>query len=444
MLIDSFPYIFSLLALSFIYYLLRSARQQNYFLLFFSLSFYIYLTQFWSIILFSTMVITTLAITLKNKRFSFIAIGFILGQFIYLKQFIPDLSILANESFLFPIGLSFFTFQAISLVIDNKQLKNTQNLKISDIFLFLAYFPQLTAGPIEKGSELIPQLQKKRHFSPLTIETSLIRIGSGFLKKFIVANVIAQVLMEIKESQAISFPQLLLLPIFCRYFIYSNFSAYTDIALGSSALFGIKLTENFKYPLQSKNLTEFWQRWHISLSRWVKSYIYFPLAINLMRKNLPVMIATVVSFLLIGLWHGLSTNFVIYGLIQALFVILESRFPVLSFEKGQPFIKRYLVGSIYRYLVFMAPSILFFFGQQDFSRMQSPQWSMQPNLALPLITIMLWELTSTITKKWQSDFSMYFNQVSLPLRILIYLAAFTLFVLAGRHHLPGSFLYFYF
>lgn len=443
MTLDSFTYLFAILITSCLYYLLKTARLQNLFLLVMSFIFYFYLTGFWSIFLIFTIFITVLAIRLDKRISSLASIVLIVCQFLFAKKFVPDHAVMSSHEILFPLGISFFTFQAISLIIDYQ--KKPSKPKASEITLYLGYFPQLTAGPIEKGDELIPQFQTKRTFSPKVLEEGLVRIGIGFLKKFLIANAIAQIISQLKDSSSLEWQYLLLLPILCRYFIYSNFSAYTDIALGSSKLFNIKLAENFNKPLQSRNLTEFWQRWHMTLGRWVKSYIYFPLALNLMRRKWPVMLATFTSFVLIGLWHGLSLNFFIYGVFQAVIVILESRTPWLSFEAGQSFFKRFIVGSLYRYLVFMLPSVLFFFDLNNFPLLSSTKTPIDGQLLWStIIMIFLWEVTPNVAKKWHFCALGQLDQLPILIRLIIYLIAFSTFILLGQHKMVGSFLYFYF
>lgn len=220
-----------------------------------------------------------------------------------------------------PVGISFYTFQTLSYSIDiyRRQLKPTQSLL--NFAAFVSFFPQLVAGPIERASALLPQIEKKRTFHPDFAVSGLRLILWGMFKKVVVADTCAIFVNDIFDNyQDHSGPTLVLGAICFAFQIYGDFSGYSDIAIGTARLFGIRLMTNFKTPYFSRDIAEFWRRWHISLSTWFRDYLYIPLGGSRVGKWKAVR-NTFVIFLVSGFWHGANWTFVLWGFVHALLFI---------------------------------------------------------------------------------------------------------------------------
>ena len=247
-----------------------------------------------------------------------------------------------------PVGISFYTFQALSYSIDvyRKQIQPTHD--IVAFTAFLSFFPQLVAGPIERATNLLPQFQKKRTFDYATAVDGMRQILWGLFKKIVVAdNCATYVDTVFADISNQSGSTLLLAAILFTFQIYGDFSGYSDIAIGTAKLFGIKLMRNFNVPYFSRDIAEFWRRWHISLTTWFRDYVYIPLGGS--RPNIPETIRqkgdkalearytkwiavrnTFVIFLLSGFWHGANWTFVLWGAYHALLFV-----PLLLLNKNR-------------------------------------------------------------------------------------------------------------
>lgn len=220
-----------------------------------------------------------------------------------------------------PVGISFYTFHGLSYVIDIyfKRIKAERNFV--DYAVFVSFFPLLVAGPIERATHLLPQIKVKREFSYEKAVNGLRQILWGLFKKMVIADNCAVFANQIfANSSTASGSELLLGAIFFTFQIYGDFSGYSDIALGTARLFGMDLLRNFAFPYFSRDMAEFWRRWHISLSSWFKDYLYIPLGGskggNWMRiRN------TFIIFLVSGFWHGANWTFIIWGFLNALFIM---------------------------------------------------------------------------------------------------------------------------
>jgi D-alanyl-lipoteichoic acid acyltransferase DltB (MBOAT superfamily) len=228
-----------------------------------------------------------------------------------------------------PVGISFYTFQSMTYTIGiyRKQLNPTKNLL--NFSVFVAYFPQLVAGPIERAKNLIPQIEKSRHLNLDQIATGVYLILWGFFKKIVIADnlgkIADQVFNNYTNYQGID---IILGVLAFSFQIYGDFSGYSDIARGLSRMMGIELMVNFRLPYLALSPSDFWARWHISLSTWLRDYLYIPLGGN-RKGTLNTYRNLAITMLLGGLWHGAAWNFVIWGayhgLIQILFRIFEKR-----------------------------------------------------------------------------------------------------------------------
>ena len=217
-----------------------------------------------------------------------------------------------------PVGISFYTFQAISYTIDlyRGDIKPTRNLLA--FMVFIAFFPQLVAGPIERASNLLPQFLRRKTFDYANAVVGMRQILWGLVKKIAVADVIGEYVNYcFTNPAAMPASTMALASLAFGFQIYADFSGYSDIAIGSARLFNIKLNVNFRYPYFSRSFRECWRHWHISLTSWFTHYVYFPLG-GSRRGHLRTCFNTMVVFTLSGLWHGASWHFVLWGVLNGL------------------------------------------------------------------------------------------------------------------------------
>ena len=279
-----------------------------------------------------------------------INLGF-LGFFKYYNFFIDSFSDLLSGfgiggnlwllSIVLPVGISFYTFHGLSYIIDvyKKRIKAEQNF--IDYAVFVSYFPLLVAGPIERATHLLPQIQRKRVFTYEQVVDGMRQILWGFFKKMVIADNCAPLVNEIFSNYQSESPAALVIgAVLFAFQIYGDFSGYSDIALGVSRLFGIELLKNFSFPYFSRDIAEFWRRWHISLSSWFRDYVYIPLGgskggILMKIRN------TFIIFLLSGFWHGANWTFIFWGFLNALYFM-----PLLITSKNRANIEVAAMGKM--------------------------------------------------------------------------------------------------
>ena len=239
---------------------------------------------------------------------------------------------------LLPVGISFYTFQTLSYTIDVYNNKTTAQKHLGVFAVYVSFFPQLVAGPIERSNHLLPQFFKKHDFNYLRVKAGFQKMLWGFFKKIVIADNLA-ILVDGVYNNVDNYSGLTLIvaTIFFTFQIYCDFSGYSDIAIGTAKVMGFELRENFKRPYFSKSIREFWQRWHITLSTWFRDYVYIPLGGNRTVKwkwyyNL------IITFLVSGLWHGANWTFVIWGALHGSFLIFAIIFAQPK-EKINQFIK---------------------------------------------------------------------------------------------------------
>ena len=222
---------------------------------------------------------------------------------------------------LLPVGISFYTFQAIGYVIDVYRGKVQPTRDIIQYFAYISFFPQLVAGPIERAGHLLPQFGQDRKFAYGTAADGLRQMLWGFFKKVVVANECAKY-VDYVFAHAAALPGYTLLfgAIFFTFQIYSDFSGYSDIAIGCAKLFGFRLMQNFRVPFLSHDIAEFWRRWHISLTTWFRDYVYIPLGGSRCNK-VKILRNTFIVFLLSGLWHGANWTYIAWGGYNALLFV---------------------------------------------------------------------------------------------------------------------------
>ena len=269
-----------------------------------------------------------------------------------------------------PVGISFYTFQALSYSIDVYRGKLEPTRDVIQFFAYVSFFPQLVAGPIERATNLLPQFAKPRTFDYETGADGMRQILWGLFKKMVVADNCAVYVDQVFASyQTQTGSTLLLAAILFAFQIYGDFSGYSDIAIGTAKLFGIKLMRNFTVPYFSRDIAEFWRRWHISLTTWFRDYVYIPLGGSRCSKA-KIIRNTFVIFLLSGFWHGANWTFIAWGAYHALLflplillgknrryrdtVAQGRRVPSLK-EAGQMLLTFFLV--VIGWIVFRAESI---------------------------------------------------------------------------------------
>ena len=269
----------------------------------------------------------------KSKKFWFwlsisINLGF-LGVFKYYNFFAESFaSALANVGLqinpwtlkvILPVGISFYTFHGLSYVIDIYKSRIKAEKNFIDYAVFVSFFPLLVAGPIERATHLLPQIQRKRTFDYQKAVDGLRQILWGLFKKIVIADNCAEYANQFfNNSDDFTGSSLFLGAVFFTFQIYGDFSGYSDIALGTARLFGIELLRNFAFPYFSRDIAEFWRRWHISLSSWFRDYLYFPLGGSkggtwMKVKN------TFIIFIVSGFWHGANWTFIVWGALNALY-----------------------------------------------------------------------------------------------------------------------------
>jgi alginate O-acetyltransferase complex protein AlgI len=220
-----------------------------------------------------------------------------------------------------PVGISFYTFHGLSYVIDIYKDKIKVERNFIEYSLFVSFFPLLVAGPIERATHLLPQIKKSRTFSFTMAADGLRQILWGLFKKIVIADKCALYANEIfNNSGDHSGSTLFLGAVYFAFQIYGDFSGYSDIAIGTAKLFGIDLLRNFSFPYFSRDIAEFWRRWHISLSSWFRDYLYIPLGGS--KGGMMIKIRnTFIIFLVSGFWHGANWTFIIWGLLNALYIM---------------------------------------------------------------------------------------------------------------------------
>ena len=365
-----------------LYWVLRNQlKLQNLLIVIASYIFYgMWDWRFLFLILFSTVVDYTMGILIekndsKNKKKLFLWISILvnlgfLGYFKYsnffLENFVYAFSFLGQDlkfrglEIVLPVGISFYTFQTLSYTIDVYRKKLSPTKDFIAFSAFVSFFPQLVAGPIERATHLLPQFYRKRKFDYELAVNGMRQILWGLFKKVVIADNCAQFANQIFNNyEDYSGSTLILGAVFFTFQIYGDFSGYSDIAIGISRLFGFDLMRNFAYPYFSRDIAEFWRRWHISLSTWFRDYLYIPLGGS--RGGMWMKIRnTFIIFLVSGFWHGANWTFIIWGALNALYFLPlllggknRNHLEVVAYDKSLPSFKEILqIGVTFGLTVF--------------------------------------------------------------------------------------------
>ena len=247
----------------------------------------------------------------------------------FIDSFINSFNFLGGNLDLFalqiilPVGISFYTFQTLSYTIDIYRGRLQPVKEWLPFFTFVAFFPQLVAGPIERASHLLPQFYKKYEFDYQRVKSGLLLALFGLFKKMVIADRLAVLVNQVYNNPTdYSGYELIIATVFFAFQIYCDFSGYSDIAIGISRTFGFDLMKNFKSPYFSRSITEFWRRWHISLSTWFRDYVYIPLG-GSRKGNYRTYANLFIVFLVSGLWHGAAITFIIWGAVHGTFIVAE-------------------------------------------------------------------------------------------------------------------------
>ncbi len=351
MVFNSLEFLFFIIPVFIVYWLLPDKKHQNLFLLISSYFFYMqWEWKYLILILISSSVDFFCAkkiYTSINKKlylgisiFANLGILFVFKYYnFFMESFISLFGIYNESSLLFinlllPIGISFYTFQTLSYSIDVyfNRMKPVNN--IVNFFLYVSFFPQLVAGPIERANYLINQIKKEKIINTKIMDMGVSLILVGLFKKIVIADNLAYYVDDIFANyQNYDGGVLILGLVYFSFQIYCDFSGYSDIAIGTARLFGIELNLNFKFPYHSKNISEFWKRWHISLSTWFRDYVYIPLG-GSKNSRLNTYRNLLIVFTLSGLWHGANLTFIFWGLYHVIlyyiWIIIKLRFKSTS------------------------------------------------------------------------------------------------------------------
>lgn len=362
MLFNSLDFTFFLPVVFIIYWALKNQiKYQNLFLLLASYIFYGWWDwRFLSLIIFSTFCDFLIALSLsKSSKQStktsllwlsvFINIT-LLGFFKYfnffIDNFIEAFSLFGNKiniralNLVLPVGISFYTFQTLSYTIDVYHKRLTPTKDFLTFSAFVIFFPQLVAGPIEKASNLLPQFKQKKIFNYNSVVDGLRQILWGFFKKIVIADTCAIYAdLIFNDYNNYSGFTLFFGAILFAFQIYGDFSGYSDIAIGTARLFGFNLIQNFNFPYFSRDIAEFWRRWHISLSTWFRDYLYIPLGGS--KGSLATKIRNIfIIFIVSGFWHGANWTFIAWGVLNAIFFL-----PLLISNKNRRFVNKPLSNT---------------------------------------------------------------------------------------------------
>ena len=391
----------------------------------------------------------------------------ILALFKYYDFFVTEFAQLFNLTtdglllkVILPVGISFYTFQALSYSIDVYRGKIEPTHDIIAFFAFISFFPQLVAGPIERATNLLPQFLKKREFDYDTAVDGMRQILWGLFKKIVVADNCAvyvnQVFADYTNQTGST---LLLAAIFFTFQIYGDFSGYSDIAIGTAKLFGIRLMRNFNVPYFSRDIAEFWRRWHISLTTWFRDYVYIPLGGSRVSKA-KVVRNTFIIFLVSGFWHGANWTFIAWGAFHAvLFLplilagknrkytnqVAEGRILPTLKEAGQMLLTFFLV--MIGWIVFRAQSIgqawEYICGVFNTSLFSVP-WLISKDFYIPtILSIVAMLIMEWFTRHEQHEFALQNLSINKCVRRALYIAVALIIIWYG-HFSYNQFIYFQF
>lgn len=345
MIFSSIPFLYYFLPITLLLYFITPKKHKNKTLLISSIFFYYYGEQKYIFLLLFSSVFNYYMSKMINQKKSLLIFTLLINfallfYFKYTNFFIENINKILNTNIKIlqiglPIGISFYTFQATSYIIDVYKKKIEPAKNIWEFATYLTLFPQLIAGPIVRYEEIAKEI-KERQTTWKDTEKGLTRFIIGLAKKVIIANLIGEFILSLKTIQLTTIVSSWLQAISYTLQIYFDFSAYSDMAIGLGLIFGFHFKENFNYPLTAKSITDFWRKWHISLSSWFKEYLYIPLGGS--KKGTKKTIRNLfIVWITTGLWHGANWNFIIWGLYFGILLILE-KFLLKKFLENHKFL----------------------------------------------------------------------------------------------------------
>jgi len=393
MLFSSIPFLFYFLPVVLLLYFIAPRKLKNLVLLVFSLFFY-----FWGEPMYTLLMLTSITISYgagilierskspaAKKAFLWCGVGaglLFLGFFKYADFFISNVNALFGISvpllkIALPIGISFYTFQSISYVIDVYRGTTRAQYNYITLATYVALFPQLIAGPIVRYTDVEREL-RHRHHSLHGFANGAFRFTVGLAKKVLIANQLGELcdIFRASDEKSVLFYWLYAIS-FCLH-IYFDFSGYSDMAIGIGRIFGFHFLENFNYPFISKSITEFWRRWHMSLGSWFRDYVYIPMGGNRVGK-VRLIFNIFVVWMLTGFWHGADWNFVLWGLYFAVLLLLE------KFFIGK-FLERLPRALSHIYLLFLVLISFVIFNASGMDGVLSDLTALFGGAGLPLVT----------------------------------------------------------
>jgi alginate O-acetyltransferase complex protein AlgI len=352
------------------------------------------------------------------------------------------------EDVILPVGISFYTFQTLSYSVDVYHGRQKAESHLGYFALYVSFFPQLVAGPIERFSNLTPQFKTEKKINYQNISNGLRLILFGLFIKMVIADNVSGIVEKVYETPlAYSSWDVILSSFLYSFQIYSDFFGYSTIAIGSARLLGINLMDNFKTPYLSRNIAEFWQRWHISLSTWFRDYLYYPMGGNRVNK-FKWYLNVLTIFIVSGIWHGANWTFIFWGALFGIVYILEKlASKYIAFAKGNVFFNALLILKTF----LLTTLIWVFFRSQSIdeafeflSRIFEFSSQSEAELIVPLyvwFSLSLFIISEFLL--FNSRFDEKLNKIAFPLRWTIYsILLFSILVFSGVDDFP--FIYFQF
>jgi len=286
----------------------------------------------------------------------------------FIDSFVDMFSFFGHEvrgrtlNIILPVGISFYTFQTLSYTIDVYWRKIEPTKDIFSFFAFVSFFPQLVAGPIERAKNLLPQFYVERQFNLSNAKDGLRQILWGLAKKLFIADNCGMIVNEIFDAYTEMSPIMLLIGVlFFAVQMYGDFSGYSDVAIGTARLFGFNLLANFHFPYFAKSTADLWRRWHISLNVWANSYVFVPLTMAYSKyKKKAIVGSIIVTFVIIGIWHGANWKYALFGLWHGIFASIE----YLTLKRRKKLIKKY--GAFFTYSGWLVTILIWLVGMLIF------------------------------------------------------------------------------
>lgn len=459
----------------------KSTKLQNLLLLFSSYYFYAcWDYRFLFLLIFSTLLDYYTGIKMaeapnqyQKKTWFWLSIGINLGFLgifkyynFFAQSFADSLSAVGIQTnfwvlnIILPVGISFYTFHGLSYVIDIYKDRIKPERNFVDYSVFVSFFPLLVAGPIERATHLLPQIQRKREFNYHQAVDGLRQILWGLFKKIVIADNCAEFANTIFNNSAdYSGSTLILGALFFTFQIYCDFSGYSDIALGTARLFGIDLLRNFAFPYFSRDIAEFWRRWHISLSTWFRDYLYIPLGGSKGGTWMKVR-NTFIIFLVSGFWHGANWTFIVWGLLNAIYIMPSilrrtnrNNLDIVAQGRYLPTMKEFLsiiltFGlTVFAWIFFRAENVTHAF--QYISEIFSPSVFTIPNFSgigksiTTIFIIIIFIIIEWIGKEYQYGIQFLEKQKYEIVKISVYYLIIIAIIMFGNFN-ENEFIYFQF